>query len=296
MGAGGRSSSSGVTALAPPVEAPAPHERVEMVPLARVVPSPLQPRKDFPAEALHELAESIREQGIIQPLLVRSRGDSYELIAGERRWRAAQSVGLQQVPVIVRNSDDRTVLELMLIENLQRENLNPIEEALGYQELIEAFDLTQDDVALRVGKSRAGVANALRLLKLAPDLQLHVRDGRLSVGHAKAILSLAGAQEQTLAGHRILKDGLNVRQTEALVAQIQARASQAAAVAAGLSAGESPLAVRDVHVADVEHRLQERLGTKVALRYRRGKGSIEIRFFTDQDLERVLQIIGVRPD
>src|SRR5215471_11637133 len=162
-------------------------ERVQRVPLDRIRPSPFQPRKDFSAEALRELADSIKEQGIVQPLIVRDSQGALELIAGERRWRAAQLLNLSEVPVIVREAGDRAVLELALIENLQRENLNPIEEAHGYAQLIEQFQLTQEETAAKVGKSRAAVANSLRLLKLAPVIQDYVRQGRVSVGHAKVI-------------------------------------------------------------------------------------------------------------
>src|SRR5579883_215149 len=198
-----------------------PRDRVQRVALDGIVPCPFQPRKDFPAESLKELADSIREQGIVQPLIVRERNGHLELIAGERRWRAAQMAGMREVPVIVRQADDRAVLELALIENLQRENLNAIEEAQGYSQLIQQFNLTQEIVATKVGKSRVVVANALRLLKLPAELQGYIRDGRLSVGHAKAILGLASEKQQRLIAARVLKDAINVRQTEAMVAQIQ---------------------------------------------------------------------------
>src|SRR5437763_2745667 len=172
-------------------------ERVERAPLTRIRPCPLQPRKDFSEEALRELADSIKEQGIVQPLIVRARGEGYELIAGERRWRAAQMLGLGEVPVIVREADDRAVLELALIENLQRENLNAIEEAQGYAQLISQFKLTQEEAAVKVGKSRAAVANALRLLKLPALIQGHIRENRLSAGHAKVILGLVTEKQQT---------------------------------------------------------------------------------------------------
>src|SRR5688572_19942552 len=171
------------TSAVPAAPAAAERDRVQRVPLERVRPCPFQPRKEFPHATLQELADSITEQGIIQPLLVRKSGDGFELIAGERRWRAAQLAHLTEVPVIVREADDRAVLELALIENLQRENLNPLEEAQGYSELIGTFQLRQEDVALKVGKSRTVVANALRLLRLPPDVQAFLRDGRLSVGH-----------------------------------------------------------------------------------------------------------------
>lgn len=277
--------------LATPETAPADaRERVQRVPLGRIRPCPFQPRKDFTPEALRELADSIKEQGIVQPMIVRDRGDHLELIAGERRWRAAQLVGLADVPVIVRQADDRAVMELALIENLQRENLNPIEEAQGYAQLLGQFHLTQEDVATKVGKSRAVVANALRLLKLTPVVQSYIREGRISVGHAKVILGLVGEAQQQHAAERVIKEGLNVRQTEGLIAKLQARDS------APGKPNESNGAPRDAHVTDLESRLRERLGTKVRLRYAQGKGALEIAFFSDAELERILQIVGVEPD
>ena len=270
----------------PPVDA---RDHVERVKLDHIRPSALQPRKEFGPEALKELSDSIREQGVIQPLIVRPRNGQFELIAGERRWRAAQLAGLNEVPVIVREADDRSVLEMALIENLQRENLNPLEEALGYSELVERFNLRQEDVATRVGKSRAVVANALRLLKLPPDVQGFVRDGRLSVGHAKVILGLPGFELQNLAAERIIKRGLNVRQTEELVTQLNSVPQRA-------GTAEAARPVRDSNVTEVESRLRDRFGTKVQLRYRQGKGALEIHFFSDDELDRILQIVGVKVD
>jgi ParB family transcriptional regulator, chromosome partitioning protein len=275
----------------PPAAAPDARERVEHVMLDRIQPCPFQPRKDFSPETLRELADSIKEQGIVQPLIVRARDGHYELIAGERRWRAAQLLGLREVPVIVRQADDRAVLELALIENLQRENLNPIEEAQGYAQLVEQFQLKQDEVATKVGKSRAAVANALRLLQLPPEVQTSLRAGRLSVGHAKVILGLGTQKLQKTAAERILRDGLSVRQTESLVAHLQARES-AATTTPALPAP----ATRDAHLASLETRLRERLGTKIQLRYAHGKGALEIAFFSDAELERILHILGITPD
>ena len=274
-------------AVAPPAPAIDPRDRVQRVKLDRVRPCPLQPRKDFSDEALRELADSIREQGIVQPLIVRERNGQFELIAGERRWRAAQLVGLPEVPVIVREADDRAVLEMALIENLQRENLNAIEEALGYAQLVGQFNLTQDEVATKVGKSRTVVANSLRLLKLSPVIQGYIRDGRLSVGHAKVILGLATEPNQKLAAERVIKEGLNVRQTEGLIAKLQNRVSRSP------KPGANTPVQGDAHVIALEDKLRERFGTKVHLRYAHGKGSVEISFFSDDELERILQIAGV---
>jgi ParB family chromosome partitioning protein len=262
------------------------------VKLDRIKPSPLQPRKDFTPEALQELAASIKEQGIVQPLIVRDQKTHYELIAGERRWRAAQLLNLLEVPVIVREADDGSVLELALIENLQRENLNPMEEALGYSQLIAQFQLRQEDVAIKVGKSRVAVANALRLLKLAPEVQVYVRDGRISVGHAKVILSLALGEQQKLAAERVLKNGLTVRQVEELVAHLQNQPTPTP----GQKLSSGLPAIRDTHVVAMENKIRERFGTKVQLRYRQGKGSIEVKFFNDLDLDRILNVIGVKND
>ena len=281
---------NGTVTAAPPVD---DRERVQRVPLDRVQPCPFQPRKNFTQESLQELADSIKEQGIIQPLIVRKKGDRFELIAGERRWRAAQLASLTEVPVILREADDREVLELALIENLQRENLNPIEEALGYSELISTYQMRQEDVAVKVGKSRTVVANALRLLKLPAELQTYVRDSRLSVGHAKVILGLSIPAEQQLAAERIIKEGLNVRQTEELVTRLQQPAVE---VSAHTRNGTAVPVIRDVHVTNLENKLRERLGTKVQLRYRAGKGALDIRFYSDDELERIMQILGVSVD
>lgn len=274
-----------------PISPAPPADTVISLPLDRITPSVLQPRKDFVQESLDELAASIREQGIVQPLLVRRRGEVYELIAGERRWRAARQAGLSEAPVLVREVDDLTALELMLIENLQREDLNPVEEALGYQQLMTQFHLRQEDVALKVGRSRAAVANALRLLKLEPDLQSMVRDGRLSVGHAKVLLGLESPERQRQLAERVLEAGLSVREVEALAA----RAHPAPQTSPTGSVPAAPLP-RDLHLVDLEERLQQRFGSRVQLRYRKGKGSVTIQFYSDDDLSRLLEIFSVKVD
>jgi ParB family chromosome partitioning protein len=273
------------------VPAPVPadkRDQIQRVPLDRIRPCPFQPRKTFTAEALTELADSIREQGIVQPLVVRENGGFFELIAGERRWRAAHVAGLGEVPIIIRKADDQEVLELALIENLQRENLNPMEEAQGYVQLIEQFHLKQEEVAMKVGKSRAAVANSLRLLKLSASLQDYLRQGMLSVGHAKVILSLNNEKQQKLAADRIIRESLNVRQTETLVSRLQDPQGSPLSKSGSAAAPKA-----DAHVTNLENQLREKFGTKVNLRYRQGKGSLEVAFFSDAELERILQLVGI---
>lgn len=262
------------------------------LPIDHIKPCPFQPRRHFEESALEELADSIREQGLIQPLVVRSKGDHWELIAGERRWRASQRAGLKEVPILVREADDREVLELALIENLQRENLNPIEESLGYQQLIQQFQLKQEEAAIKVGKSRAAVANALRLLKLPDEIQQQLRDGNLSVGHAKVLLGLSSREQAVSLSRRIIKEGLSVRQTESLISEVhQKQTAKQEAVVHPVTRNE-----KDVHVAHMEQRLVEKFNTKVRLKYVEGKGSLEIRFFSDDELERILSDLGVSAD
>lgn len=264
------------------------------VPLDSIRPCAFQPRKDFSEESLRELADSIREQGLVQPLVVRLQGDHFELIAGERRWRASKLAGLSEVPIIERVANDREVLELALIENLQRENLNPIEESLGYAQLAEQFNLTQEEIAKKVGRSRAAVANALRLLKLPPSVREAIRSSRISVGHAKVLLGLTDSGLQESASERILTDGLSVRATEELVARWNGTPLPSQPTPTPTDSRNLPQ--RDPHVVDVENRLRERFGTKVGLRYLKGRGSIEIRYFSDDEFERILSILGVQVD
>lgn len=262
-------------------------ERIEQAPLADVVPSPYQPRKHFSEDQLTELVESIRERGIIQPLIVRMVGGKFELIAGERRWRAAQKVGLSTVPVIVRSASDREVLELALVENLQRADLNPLEESEAYALLINQFQLTQEEVAKRVGKNRASVANAIRLLSLPDSLRHYVSAGRLSVGHAKVILGLNSPEEMSLVGERVLKDQLTVRQTEKLVESLQTTKPRRAKSAK--SAGKPSTA----EWSDLEKRIQRQLGTRVRLSGTASTGKIELEFFSADELDRLLRLLGV---
>ena len=280
----------------PPEKAAAPQpilpdgevNSVQRVDINLVQPCPSQPRKSFDRDALESLAVSITANGIIQPLVVREKnGGQFELIAGERRWRAAQIAKLDTVPVVVREASDAQVLEMALVENLQREDLNPIEEAMGFSLLIEAFGITQEDAAQRIGISRAAVTNSLRLLKLPEEVQAHLRTEQLSVGHAKVILGLNDTAQQQLAAERVLKESLTVRETETMV---DALAGDAPAPGKGKKA---KTATREVHVTSLENRLKETLGTKVSLTYREGKGTLNIKYFSDDDLERILKLLGV---
>ncbi len=260
-------------------------ERVQQVNLTTIVPSPLQPRKEFASEALQELVDSIRQHGIIQPLIVRPVDGKHELIAGERRWRAAQQVGLTQAPVIVREASDLEVLELSLIENLQRADLNPIEEALAYARLAGEFGMRQEDIAQKVGRSRAAVANSMRLLDLHPQVQTWVTQGLLSVGHAKVLLGLKAHDEQLAIAETILRRSSPVRDAERMVQRqlgtTRRRKRQPAAT------------VTSATIDDLQNRLQMHLGTRVTFHHGEKRGRIEIEYYGNVDLERVLNAIGL---
>ena len=247
-----------------------------------IVPGPMQPRTHFDEGALEGLADSIRSQGIIQPLLVRRVGDRYELIAGERRWRAAQLAGLAKVPVVVRDVPDKDLLEIALIENVQRENLNPIEEALAYQRLIETVGLTQEALAGRVGRDRSYITNYLRLLNLPEDLQKRVVEGQLSMGHARAILGLSGVDSQRKLARQVIDGGLSVRATEHLVRK----------AVDGAAPSKTASAV-DPNIRAAEAKLRRALGTQVRIVQLRGEGQgkVEISFFSNQDLDRIYTLL-----
>ena len=266
-----------------------PSEKVHQINLVSIAPSALQPRKDFGREALQELVDSIRQHGIIQPLIVRRVGTRFELIAGERRWRAAQEAGLTQVPVIIRSAGDMEVLELSLIENLQRADLNPIEEAQGYARLADEFAIRQEDISLKVGRSRAAVANAMRLLDLHPQVQVWLAQSLITVGHAKVLLALKTPEEQLVAAETVLRRNATVRSTERLVARL-------------LGIGRSRRkrraeehAVSSVAITDLQNRLQEHLATHVAIHHGEKRGRIEIEYYGNDDLQRIVTAIGLTP-
>lgn len=250
-----------------------------------IVPGPMQPRTHFDEAALENLAESIKTHGIVQPLLVRRRDGGYELIAGERRWRAAKLARISRVPVVVKEIPDDSLLEIALIENIQRENLNPIEEAQAYKKLIETVGLTQESLASRVGRDRSYITNYLRLLRLPDDVQQLVKEGRLSTGHARTLLSLEQMDLQRRIARQIIDGGLSVRATEQLVQ----KASEAKP-----ARRSAPQAV-DPNIKAAETKLRRALGTQVKiLQAADGRGKVEISFFNAQDLDRIYTLLMPR--
>ena len=273
----------GLNALLGDPELPAQGEGAVSLPISQVEPGLNQPRKHFDEGALADLADSIRIHGIIQPLTVRRLASGYyQIIAGERRWRAAKSAGLSEIPAVIIEADDRKVMELGLIENLQREDLNPAEEARGYRTLMEEYGLTQEQVGRQMGKSRPAVANTLRLLALPDELMELLEDGSLSAGHARAILALPSPALQREAAKKVIKDQLSVRQTEALVKVMQKGKPDKPKPA------EESLSL---YLGELEKDLSGRLGRKVKIAHRGKKGRIELEYYDSQDLEGLLALL-----
>jgi ParB family chromosome partitioning protein len=281
------------TRVASPTPVPESGERVQQISLSEIVPTPLQPRTEFQAERLNELIDSIRTKGIIQPLIVRKVAGKFELIAGERRWRAAKEVGLTEAPVIIRSATDQEVLELALIENIQRADLNPMEEAAAYQRLAKEFGLKQEEIAAKVGKSRAAVANCMRLLELHPQIQTWITQQRISVGHAKVLLAIKAQDEQLFLAETILRQGCTVRAAEKLIAHHltqQGKTRQSRPGGGGEAKNGTGLTPA---FANVENRLRQHLATHVALHHQDKKGRIEIEYYGSDDLQRILGIFGL---
>lgn len=250
-----------------------------------VEPNREQPRRNFDEDSLLELSESIRQYGIIQPIIVKKRDDYYEIVAGERRWRAAKMAGIKEVPVVIKDFSDREIMEVALIENIQREDLNPIEEALAYQRLIKEYDLKQDEVAERVSKSRVTITNSMRLLKLDERVQKMVIDGMISSGHARALLSVEDGEKQFTLAMKIFDEKLSVRETERLVKVF-----------------DKPQPVKKVKVPehdfiyrDAEEKLKASVGTKVVIKNKdNNKGKIEIEYYSKDDFERIVEMLSAR--
>jgi len=261
------------------------------IPIHLIEPSPYQARREIPTEQLNELAESIRSEGLLQPIVVRKVGEKFQLIAGERRWRAFQLLKIKSIPARIVEASNASSHRMGLIENLQREGLNPIEEAHGYASLIRDFDLTQESAAEQVGKGRATVANSLRLLSLDSDLQGYVAKNMLSVGHAKVLLGVEDAAQRALLGRRVIEEGLSVRVTEKLA--VTAKAANGGS-AAGRPAAKPGLSAKDAStVSGIEKKLTSHLGARVALFHTPKKGKIVIEYRGNEDLQRLLEKLGV---
>lgn len=255
---------------------------VSTLPLREIEPDKDQPRKDFDEQALSELADSIARHGLLQPIAVRAAaGGAYKIIAGERRWRAARLAGLSEVPVVIKDVTDAEAMELALIENLQREDLDPVEEAMGYRQLMERCELTQEQTAQKIGKSRSTIANSLRLLNLPDDVLAFLKEGKLSTGHAKVLLGLPDAALQTKAAEAVVGQNLNVRQTEALCKKLVKPEKP-----------PKPQPLRPALAGEVEYALREVLGSEVKVDYKNGQGSLTVHFYSDEQLSAFANLLG----
>lgn len=253
--------------------------------ISEIEPNINQPRKYFDKDEIKSLSDSISEYGLLQPILVtQNSNNTYTIVAGERRWRAAKQAGLKSIPVIIRKYSSQEIAEISLIENIQREDLNPIEEALAYKSLLDQFDLTQEMVSVRIGKSRSAIANSLRLLSLDNSIQKLVASGDISGGHARAILSINDIDLQKALAKRIIEDGLNVRQTEVLSKQLQKTPKRNYNI---------QKSAYDIQIEDITNKLSSQLGTKVKISHGAKKGKIEIEYYSDSDLERLLDIFNI---
>lgn len=260
-------------------------QEIQHIAISKLVANPYQPRKVFNEEALQELKASIVEHGILQPIIVRAKGKKYEIVAGERRFRAAQLAGLTEVPAIVKKMDDQQMMELAILENLQREDLTPIEEAEAYEQLIQKLNFTQDELAKRLGKSRPHIANHIRLLQLPEEVRQLVNEGQLSMGHGRTLLGLKNKRQISEVARKVMKQGLNVRQLELYVQQLNNGVSR-----------ETKEEKKDVFVVETEGQLREYFGTNVQIKKNKDKGKIEIEFYSADDLERILEILNVELD
>jgi ParB family chromosome partitioning protein len=256
-------------------------EEIIYVQTGQIKPNPFQPREEFDTQSIEELAQSIKEKGVIQPLLVRRKGEHYELIAGERRLRAANLLNLKEIPIIIKNVEDRDSLELALIENIQRQGLNPIEEAHAYQYLIDKFQVTQDKISDVLGKARVSITNTLRLLKLPLEIQTEIKKGRLSFAHGRALLELDDANQQRRLTQEVISKGLSVRELETLIKMRRPN----------LGKRRMKQSTREPYLAVLEEELQHILATKVRITKRQKRGHILIEFYSPEDLERIIKLL-----
>lgn len=271
----------GINALFPG-ESLSKAETVEKIHVKSIKPNPYQPRKIFDEVAIEELRDSIKEHGILQPIILRKVGTTYEIVVGERRFRAAKMAGLQEVPAVVRTLTDEETMELAILENLQREDLTPIEEAEAYHNLMENLKITQEQLAFRLGKSRSHIANHVRLLSLPEKIRAMITDGRLSMGHGRTLLGLRKKEQIPLVAERVLREGLNVRQLERLVQNLNED------VPRETKSKEK----KDLFLAEQESDLRDYFGTNVTIKKSKNKGKIEIEFFSEEDLERILELLN----
>ena len=300
MAAKGRGLGKGLDALIPSAQVPVKTKeetakdsgdkgKEQLVKITKVEPNREQPRKNFDEDALQELADSIKQFGLLQPILVQDRKTYYEIIAGERRWRAAKLAGLKEVPVIIKNFTPQEIVEISLIENIQREDLNPIEEALAYKRLLTEFNLTQDEVAERVSKSRTTVTNSMRLLKLDERVQQMIIDDMITTGHARALIGIEDKNAQYELAQKIFDEKLNVREVEKLVKNIQSPKPK--------KEPQKPNPSLELVYREIEERLKQSLGTKVSIQSKEnGAGKMEIEFFSHEELERITEFFMKKSD
>lgn len=277
----------GLNAFFANMDEPNKQESITDVSLKEIRPNPYQPRKIFTQEAIEELKQSIIEHGILQPIIVRKSIKGYDIVVGERRFRAAREAGLEKVPVVIRELTEQQMMELAVLENLQREDLTPIEEAAAYQLLMEKLSLTQEQLAKRLGKSRPHIANLVRLLTLPPKIQQLVSDGKISMGHGRALLGLRNKEKLPLIAEKTMKEGLNVRQLEQLIQQLNENVPRET---------KKPKPEKNVFIKERESFLRERFGTTVNIKESKNKGKIEIEFFSKDDLERILELLNNNQD
>lgn len=270
----------GLGALIPGSEEPDRNSIIE-IKITEIEANDKQPRKAFGDETLMDLAESIKEHGVIQPIIVRKLGSGYQIIAGERRWRASRLAGKKTIPAIVKECSNLEVMELALIENLQREDLNSIEEAMAYKSLIEEYDMTQEEISKKIGKSRPAIANSLRLLQLPQEVIKMIEKGEISQGHARALLSVSGEKNQIEMAKRIVAHQLSVRQVEKMAGNIKRKKKK-----------EVLPDAYQIEISHLEERLKTALGTKVTIQHKNNKGKIEIEYYSNEDLDRILDLLG----
>ncbi len=272
----------GLESLINPIEL-SDEKTVEEIPVRELRPNPYQPRKIFSEESIDELKQSILEHGILQPLIVRKSIKGYEIVVGERRYRAAKEAGLKTVPAVVRELSDEQMMEMAVLENLQREDLTPIEEGAAYQMLMDELNLTQEQLAKRIGKSRSHIANHIRLLSLPASIQQYITEGKLSMGHGRALLGLKNKSKMKALADKVIKEHLNVRQLEQLVQKLNKNVPRET---------QKKKEKRDIFIIEQESYLRERFGTTVHIKQNKNKGKIEIEFFSKDDLNRILEILN----